>query len=94
VIKNIYSPFDCRNEQNDFILNYKLLKKNSKISFIIIIFILFIYFCFIVFEIYLAKTKCKKDKISHENKLKQKKEEIKRKIKNEITDSEMRINVD
>ena len=94
VIKKIYSPFDCRNEQNDFILNYKLLKKNSKISFIIIIFILFIYFCFIVFEIYLAKTKCKKDKISHENKLKQKKEEIKRKIRNEITDSEMRINVD
>jgi hypothetical protein len=94
VIKNVYSPFDCRNENIPFLVNYRKLKKNSKISFIINIIILFIYFSFIIFEIYLAIVTYKRDKIYKKKNLEKKKEVIKRKIRNENTDSELRINVD
>ena len=94
VIKNVYSPFDCRNENIPFLVNYRKLKKNSKITFIINIIILFIYFSFIIFEIYLAIVTYKRDKIYKKKNLEKKKEVIKRKIRNENTDSELRINVD
>ena len=58
VEKKMYSPFDCRNDNIDFIQIYKKFRKNAKISFIISI--IYLILCFIKIILRTIKTKEKK----------------------------------
>ena len=83
----IYSPFDCRNDNNDFIKTYKQMKKKAKISFIISILYLIICFIKIMFELYFGIVE------RRENIKKQKKEKVKTNLINSEKDSELIINL-
>jgi len=92
-LKLIYSPFDCRNDNNDFIKTYKNMKKNAKISFIISILYLIICFIKIIFELYLCIVECREN-IKKQNKEKEEeKEKVKKNLYNLVKDLELKINL-
>jgi len=93
LITLIYSPFDCKNDNIDFIKEYKKMKKKAKISFIISILYLILCFIKIIFELYFGIIECRENIKKQKKEKEKEKEKIKTNLINSEKDSELVINL-